>query len=81
MNAIYGFYQKNLQYIMKRNKHAMTPMGPYCRHMALKLICLACFRYLADSSRREPDNVDMPSNSTHTSKDRTHTIERISAVY
>lgn len=45
-------HQKNLQYITNRKKNAMIPIGPYCRHIAIKLICLACLLYFALSSRR-----------------------------
>ena len=64
LNAVYFNaipHQKNLQYITNKKKNAIIPMGPYCRHMAIKLICLACFRYFADSSLNELDNVDIPT--------------------
>jgi hypothetical protein len=57
-------HQKNLQYIINKKKNAMIPTGPYCLHIAIKLICLACLRYLADSSLNELDNVDIPTIST-----------------
>ena len=47
----------------------MIPMGPYCLHIAIKFICRACFRYFADSSLNELDNVDIPTQIslyTHT---------------
>jgi hypothetical protein len=53
---------------MNRKKNAMMPMGPYCLHMAIKLICLACFRYLADSSRKLLEIFDIPAISLTTDK-------------
>lgn len=55
-------HQKNRQYIIKRKKNAIIPIGPYCLHIAIKLICLACFRYFADSSRNELEIVDIPKS-------------------
>ena len=53
-------HQKNRQYITNKKKNAIIPTGPYCRHIAIKLMFLACFLYFADSSRNELDNVDIP---------------------
>ena len=55
-------YQKNRQYIIKRKKNAIIPIGPYCLQIAIKLICLACFRYFADSSLSELEMVDIPKS-------------------
>jgi len=41
----------------------MTPIGPYCRQMAIKLICLACLLYFALSSLRLLLNVLIPTIS------------------
>src|SRR5271155_2216743 len=60
--SIKASHQKNRQYITNKKKNATIPTGPYCRHMAIKLMFLACFRYFADSSRNELDNVDIPTH-------------------
>ena len=54
-------HQKNLQYITNKKKNTTNPTGPYCLHIAIKLICLACLRYFALSSLKLLDNVDIPA--------------------